>query len=511
VSRVAAIALTVVVATACPVATTRAQDAPLPNIVILQADDLHYKALGCMGDPVRTPNIDAIAARGVLFRNMVCQGTSCSPSRISLLTGSYPHNTGVYRNPDRDAADLMQRWTFPAALRRAGYHTAFVGKNHFVDPMLPSAEHTAKMQALGFVDSLSTAGKNAVATRQLPDDPYREFLIERGLLETLKTDYKENRARGDGRHHYAGTSVLSEADYIDTYITDRALERIAQLPAEQPFLMWVSFAAPHPPLDAPEPYAGMYAPSDVRAPIALPEGEDADEWRAARAAYYALMSLVDAQVGRLLGALDEAGRLDDTIVVFTADQGSMLGDHGLTGKGTFYRAAINAPLVVAGPGVRPSGPLDQPVEMLDLVPTFLGLAGVADDDRGTGFGHSLAPLLTGTGTYARRMAFCEEFKACAIVDERYKLVDDKLEPLLFDLVNDPDELHNVIAEHPAEAARLRAAINELLLETAPVRPPCSTPDAKLRQRGPKKKKKDRKRKGRPADPEDAPVNPATSR
>lgn len=131
----ALVAATGAAAVASPADAREESNDRRPNIVLIQTDDLHPDFLGCLGGPPETPNIDALAARGVVFRNAVAQGTSCTPSRISILTGTYPHNTGIYQNRDRRKIELPA-WTFPVALRAAGYRTAHVGKNHFIPSTL---------------------------------------------------------------------------------------------------------------------------------------------------------------------------------------------------------------------------------------------------------------------------------------------------------------------------------------------------------------------------------------
>jgi arylsulfatase A-like enzyme len=461
-----------------------------PNIILLESDDHHPLALGCMGGPVRTPNIDALAARGVLFRDNVCQGTMCAPSRNALITGKYPHQTGVYDN--HDGAMKAGVWTFPAALQRAGYVTALVGKNHFKPAPLPPERRggedgkVASTRALGFDHVHSMGGKVAVGTpswnppADQDPDPYRAYLRGKGLLEKLETDYA---ARGNqGSSLEAKPSVLSEEDHQDSYIATQAIEWLRSAPGgDKPFFLWVDFVAPHPPADAPLPYATMYDWRQMPAPLPAPEGAPAsgkkkvvsdEEARRFRAGYYGMVSALDAQVGRIIKALEAGGLLDNTVIVFAGDQGSMLGDLGLWGKGVFYRGSIGSPLVVAGvPGALRGAVVDRPVALIDLAPTFLELAGAAAEDIQACSGHSLAPLLTGKGAYARAAAFAEDHLNQMATDGRYKYARGKNGAMLFDLAADPQETRNLDGTLPDVEARMKRLIDDWRVATPPVLPP----------------------------------------
>ncbi len=461
-----------------PVLTAHAADRP--NIVLLESDDHHPDVLGCMGSQVKTPHIDRLAARGALFRNNVCPGTQCAPSRNALLTASYPHNTGVYHNRDGSMAEEV--WTFPAALKRAGYATSMVGKHHFKPHgSTRSQDRTPEdslrdFQSLGFDSVDAMAGKVVAATGKMPPgaDPYRDHLREQGLLEKLEADYRENR---QGRFS-AHASVLPEEHHHDTYIATRAIRFLEEYERDRPFFLWVDFVAPHPPADPPQPYHSMYNPADMRGPIHKPDAvirgplrhASIEELKKFRASYYAMVTHLDAQIGRIVEALRATGQLENTLIVLTGDQGSMLGDLGLWGKGQFYRGSLNSPLVIAGPGVKPGTVVDRPVELTDLPPTFLNLAGASPDDLERCYGESLLPLLTGRGEYRRRYAFAELHDEKMVFDGRYKYVQAD-EPMMLDLKEDPQELSNVIGKHPEVEARLKRTLAEWLEATPPVRPP----------------------------------------
>jgi arylsulfatase A-like enzyme len=455
-----------------------------PNIILLESDDHHFEALGCMGGPVQTPYLDGLAARGMLFRNNVCQGTACSPSRNALLTGSYPHNTGIYYNQDGNLPEGV--WTFPQALQRAGYLTALIGKNHFKPPsgVRPRdrtlADARRELEGLGFEHIHAIAGKVSAATAAFVpgQDPYRDYLHERGLLEKLRQDYE--RRRGPEGMSYHAASVLPVEHYQDTYIANRTIDFIREHDRRRPFFVWVDFVAPHPPADAPEPYASLYdwrkmpdrippAPGEVLRGRRRISEEDLKKFKAG---YYGMVTLLDAQVGRIVEALERTGQLENTIVVFAGDQGSMLGDHGHLGKSVFYKGSVNSPLIVAGPGVTGRGKaVERPVELIGLAATFLQLAGAAPEDIAQCRSESLLPLLTGRGDYGRRYAFAEEWDTKMVVDERYKFIEEPGKVILFDLKNDPQERTNLAGTLPAVEKRLKQAIADHLAATPPVRKP----------------------------------------
>ncbi|OPZ15852.1 MAG: Arylsulfatase [candidate division BRC1 bacterium ADurb.BinA364] len=473
------------------------------NFILLEADDFNYAALGCMGDPhVKTPHIDRLAERGVLFRNNICQGTMCSPSRNSLATGSYPHNTGIYDN--RDGAMAEGVWTFVAALKRAGYFTSLVGKNHFkpfgsadsAQAAEPGAS-VAGARSLGFEYVHSIGGKvaSSSARAKAPGvNPYQDYLQELGLLDDLIAFYQAQQATGND---WVAPNVLPEEHYEDCYIATKAIEWLKSYREPKPYMLWVDFVAPHPPADAPEPYASMYdwrrmpLPLDdplTDAPPALRTRAEARKKRANldaikrfRAGYYAMITLLDAQVGRIVQAVEERGELDRTVIVFAGDQGSMLYDHWMFGKGIFYKGSINSPLVIAGPPHWRKGErIEQPNELLDLAPTFLELAGAGEKDRQACLGSSLAPLLTGQGEYRRRCAFAEDATTRMAVDEKYKLVSYPDFDMLFDMQADPNELRNLALQRPEAVKEYKARIAEWLAATPPVLPPNPAP----RQRRP---------------------------
>lgn len=469
-----------------------------PNIVILESDDHHFEALGSMGSLVSTPNLDSLAERGVLFRNNICQGTQCAPSRNSLLTGSYPHNTGIFHNRD----DTMKAgvWTFPQALQRAGYDTALIGKDHFKPHTGHNANHPVDIKnqglsSLGFDYVFVMDGKvTTMSNRNAPikKDPYRSYLAKKGLLDDLQDDYQAKRAGGINRRKFY-PSVLKEDDVQDAFITSAVIDWLDHRDNSQPFMLWVDFVSPHAPADPPEPYASMYDWQKMRKPIAAPQKDDASDVRPSsltdedyqrfRAGYYAMITALDAQIGRIIKTLEDNGTLDNTVIIFTSDQGSMIGDHDLWGKGNYYKGSVNSPLIIAGPDGRfqEGAVIDRPVELLDVASTVLELGQASAEDRSNSYGISLMPLLTGEGTYDRDTAFVEATGWKAAINKRYKYVRSPEGDVLFDLQEDPDEFVNLAEQHPEVKMAMSQTMDEWLESTPPVRTPLPRGRAKVVQ------------------------------
>lgn len=450
-----------------------------PNLLLIQTDDHWYRALGCMGlEAIQTPHIDRLAERGLCFERTICQGAECVPSRASLLTGSYPHNNGVYSNH----CDPMApgHWSFPAALRRAGYESALIGKDHvrvrragrIEDQTDPAVR--ADFERFGFDEIRSFRGKLVSAWGSKYGDPYREYLREKGLLQKHLA-YHRGRKPMD-----LDPSPLDEEHVLDAVIGRSARDWLGTAPKDRPFFLWLNFASPHFPCDAPLPYATMYDPAEMPAPIPpspdqlppmlrrrvllSPRLRDPAFVRRVRAAYFGMITLVDVWVGRLVEKLEALGRRDDTVIVFCADQGDMLGDHGLFAKGVFWKSAIQSPLVISWPArFRQKARVRDLVELQDLVPTFLELAGAEEADRRQPFGRSLVPLLTGKASHDRDAAFAEKRSVKMIETDAWKYVykPATTSRMLFHLSEDPDETRN-LAGQASRAGQERELRDRLL-------------------------------------------------
>jgi arylsulfatase A-like enzyme len=316
-----------------------------PNIVLLVADDLRHDALGCYGNRVaRTPHLDAMSRGGVTFLSASCAHPLCSPSRAEVMTGctgfrSGAHSTGRIR-PD------VPRWA--RTLRDAGYRTWYSGKWH--NNGRPSDHGYERTEGL-----YTGAGGKWAQPRQ--DWKGREITGYRGWIFESS----------DGAPlPELGVGLTPE---ISRHVADAAI-RVIRNRAAAPFFLHVNFTAPHDPLMMPPGYERMYDPVKIPLPVNFMEehpfdhgnlrGRDELLWTWPRTAgavrdelahYYAVLTHLDAQIGRVLASLDETGQSANTLLIFTADNGLAIGSHGLRGKQNMYEHSIGVPLLVRGPGI----------------------------------------------------------------------------------------------------------------------------------------------------------------
>ncbi|HEV2123968.1 MAG TPA: sulfatase-like hydrolase/transferase, partial [Chloroflexota bacterium] len=306
-----------------------ASHAARPNVLILMPDELRADSLGAVGHPVfRTPNVDRLAREGVLFANAYATSPLCMPARASMISGLYPHNHQIQENAGHLPVDDE---TYAQILQRAGYHTAYLGKIHYFpdDPGRNLIEHEAYVHARGFEDVHEVPGPASLTkTESYLTRRWREL----GLLELYQEDFQRRR---QDRGAAAWASPLPEAEFPDSYIGARAVDWLQAYDDPRPFCLVVGFAGPHPPFDAPEPYASMYDPAAVPNPIPVADlgpwvpnyvrerlqrgshrHEPPDVAQARMANSGGKLALIDTWIGRILQVLDERGLADDTLVVF---------------------------------------------------------------------------------------------------------------------------------------------------------------------------------------------------
>lgn len=427
-----------------------------PNIVLTIADDQRGSALGCAGvEAVRTPSLDRLAARGVrcdrAYHYGSHHGAVCAPSRGMLHTG-LPYTQlpaaliagGTSRDPDVPVLP-----TLGSRLREAGYRSFLVGKWH-----------------------------NAVsAVNRSFDDGAAIFLG--GMADHFFTPVHVFDPSGRYPPHDARTAEGHSTDVFGQAAVD-FIRRQARGGGDEPFFLYVAFTAPHDPRTPPDAYRRLYDPRTIpKSPNVLPEhpfdnGElrvrderllgwprDPAEVQRSLAEYYGMISHMDHWIGRIHDALDEAGALQDTIVVHTADHGLAVGQHGLLGKQNLYEHSIRVPLIAAGPGLPEGVVRDGLCYQHDLNPTLLQLAGAPPAG---GFFRSLVPMWRGEapGRDTIRCAYADLQRA--VRDERYKLIEYRvggaIRRQLFDLVDDPWETRD-LAGRPEHGPRLAAMAKRL--------------------------------------------------
>jgi choline-sulfatase len=436
-----------------------------PNVVLLMADQLTPFALPFYGHPlVAAPALARLAAQGVAFDAAYCNFPICAPSRASMLCGRLPHAIGAFDNASEFASEIP---TMAHYLRAAGYRAILAGKMHFVGPD----------QLHGYGERLTT-------------DIYpADFLW---VPDWSKGP--EDRPTGVGMGHVvdAGPCVRNlQIDY-DEETAHVAVQKIYDLAREPtaPFFLTVSFTHPHPPFVARQEEWDQYADADIDMPrvpeiawdaldphsqwLFVAHGQDrhtvtAEHVRRARRAYYAMVTYVDGKIGQVLDALERAGFAENSVIVFCADHGEMLGERGMWYKQTFYEPSVRVPLVIRAPGVAP-GRCGAVSSLVDLLPTLLDIAaqgGERVDPVDPLDGQSLLPLLRGDARDWPNEAVSEYSSEGVIAPSRmvrrgpWKYVVTRgLAPRLFNLDDDPQELRDLAGRaHVAGVQReLRARL-----------------------------------------------------
>jgi choline-sulfatase len=438
-----------------------------PNILLIMADQLAAGWLPAYGHSVvHAPNVTALAAAGTTFDAAYCASPLCAPSRASMLTGLLPSRTGVYDNAAELPASVP---TLAHHLRAAGYHTTLAGKMHFVGPD----------QLHGFEERLTadiypagldwTPDWRKPLTERLPWYHTMDSVLTPGVCEaSMQTDYDDEVA----------------------FHSARALYDHARYHRGQPFLLVASFTDPHDPWEIARRYWDCYDPAAIGLPAvgAQPLDEtdlysrrlrqmcgadevtvDDQQIRTARHAYYAAISYVDERIGQILAALHGAGLAGDTIVIFTADHGEMLGERGLWYKMSFFESSARVPLIISMPGTPGGRRVAEPVSLLDLAPTLTELAGAgtgsgldraalngaaldgAGPDAAPCDGVSLLPWLSGDRPWQRPGPVVAEYLAEGVTNPAVMLRSARHKLVVCD--GDPDQLYD-LARDPLEQANL---------------------------------------------------------
>ena len=435
------------------------ESTPKLSVVFLLADDMRPDALACTGNPaVKTPNLDRLAARGTLLTRATCGYPICHVSRAEILTGRCLTNADVPGHP----LTIDPQWTmWPEAMRRAGWHTAYSGKWH--TPGTPQSRGYAETSGL-----FSSGGAKA--------PPLTHPLSSTGRKVTGYTGWTFKDA--DGKAIPGDTVGLTPE--TDARITDGAIAVIRKHGAE-PFFLHVNFTAPHDPLLWPrgvEPRvdaASLTLPPNFRPEhpfdhgniagrdeVIVPAPRSAEDVKRERAVYFSLVENLDTQAGRIIRALEEAGVLDRTLIIFSSDHGLAMGSHGLMGKQNQYEHTIGVPLIIAGPTVRAGVGVAAPCYLRDLFPTICDITGTAIPP--TVQGRSLAAVLRGESaeTYPAIFGRFTDTQRMMRTTDGWKLIwyPKIARTQLFHVSEDPDELRD-LAEDKGETERLRRMMADL--------------------------------------------------
>ena len=469
-----------------------------PNVLFIAVDDLRPE-LGCYGRRhVKSPNVDRLAERGTVFLRAYCQQAVCGPSRASLLTGLRPDTTGVWGNSTHFRERVPDAVTLPEHFKNHGYHTQGMGKVF---------HRSFPQKAYTYYSSRDTRDPQSWSVPSWFGGP-RYYYTPEGIAAARKDFERISGKRGAAPDEWVdyftrgpateAPDVPDDAPY-DGQLAGRAVRALRELQQKSgPFFLAVGFIKPHLPFVAPKKYWDLYDPQQIELadnPV-KPKGAPAlamhsfgelryysdmpkrdavsdEEARRLIHGYYACVSYVDAQIGRVLDELDRLGLGDRTIICLWGDHGWHLGDHGLWCKHTNFENATRAPLIVCAPGAKaPGRKTEALVEFVDVYPTLAQLAGLPlpDDLDGTSF----APLLDHPDQPGKKAALSQFPRGKAMGrsmrTDRYRFTlwqnrrgaGETLAVELYDHQNDPDENENLAVrpEHAALVERLRAELEQ---------------------------------------------------
>jgi arylsulfatase len=417
-----------------------------PNILLIFTDMQRADTIHALGNPIiKTPNLDRLVHEGTAFTNCFSPSPVCIPARCSMHYGLYPQKTGLFTNgimPDDNGNSM------PAILERNGYKTAAIGKCHFTPDKSAMRGYSSRLiqeECCSDPDS----------------DDYCEWLKENGY------DYDEPQGTRGEMYYIPQVSLHKEEDHPTQWIGDRSVEFIEEnKDSEQPWFLFSSFIHPHPPFAPPKPWHKLYRSPDM--PLAyVPEdstlnhtwinraqnrykyrdyGIDKNLMRNIKAYYYATISFVDYQIGKMIKSLEKSGELENTVIIFTSDHGEYLGDYNCFGKRSMHDASSRVPFIVRYPEVFKADTIcDKPASLVDVLPTVAKFAN-CDISEVELDGVDLADLANGKSD--RKYVFSQfssEEKGIYMIVSRewkyfYSAADGK--EYLFDRINDPRESDN---------------------------------------------------------------------
>ena len=460
-----------------------------PNILLLMTDEHTAGTLGCYGHPfVQTPAMDSLARDGVLFERAYCNSPICATSRHSFLSGRYTWRTNSWHNGSLPPTHLP---SIASHLREHGYYTATMGKMHFVGPD----------QHWGFQHR-----------------PYGDFLGEGHQPDPISHAPRLPLLP-------VGPAEIPEAEMQESIVNRLGIEFLRNYNRNEPFCLMLSYNRPHHPLRPPQRFWEQYFPDHADMPDWGPNfpgrfhpymehqrkwyGFDKlseQDFRAARAGYYACISFVDDKIAEVLRTVDELGLRDDTIIIYWSDHGEMNGEQGRVWKSNFFEPSVRVPFIVSYPKQFPRGKrVSELVELIDLFPTVADLVGTPLPEGLDG--KSLSPLMTGDmAAHSKEFVFCDHVSHSVPAPQRMIRTDEwkfilylDAQPSLYNLKEDPQEFHDRGGDPGTQSIRrdleglLRADWDEALVrenfvyspsgEQAQGRPLYGTPNQYLTEGG----------------------------
>lgn len=420
------------------------------NVLLIITDEHNFRTLGCyreglpreqaemwgFGATVPTPHLDRLADEGVLCTRAYATSPVCSPCRAAMITGRYPHIVGMPTNNhvlDPAAPTLAKR------LNKAGYRSTFIGKWH-----------------------LGGNGKPEWQPKVDGDFQHTNFMFNRGHWKKfgIQNGVGFVAARSNGKPSYS-VKGADESSFSTDWLTDRTIDFITDESSTKPFLAVVSYPDPHGPNSVRPPYDHRFDDLPFQAPRTYQTGLESPKWLgpqkkhpvfrgADMSKYFGMVQCLDDNIGRLITAMKESSRLDNTLIIMTSDHGDLCYEHDRQNKGNPYEGSARVPMILRHPAAIKAGQVfTKPMGTVDITPTIVGLLDLPADpeDQGRDLSDQLANVSTQPEDEDPEIAFLrnsgEKAGWLAAVDERYKLivsVNDS--PWLFDAVEDPDELHN---------------------------------------------------------------------
>ncbi len=496
------------------------------NLLFIMTDQQRWDAMSCAGNTVlTTPNLDQLAAQGARFSKYYSSCPVCTPARTVMLTGHALESNHVWSNANVDTSDLPAAFlSFDQILLRSGYKGEYYGKWHV--PYQLALDYTRPVRWLNGknkppqskADMSDSDAYRAYVRKNVPALAPKpgQLLQKNGVWPYTPIPLDENYGRATSEKasqaEAYGRLEIPPEHSSTAYTAKEGLEALERLKGG-PFTLTISLDPPHPPMITPEPYYSLYPPEKIPVPASLNDPRtnspyadrnksaddaryrDPQNIRQMTSIYYGMVAEIDVWVGKILQRLDELGLAENTLVIFTADHGEELGEHGMHGKFVFYEGSVHVPLLLRLPGVIPAKTVvNAPASQLDLFGTILDY--LNQPARPTE-GHSLRPLIEGKESGAGRIAISEwpaaNLPGFMVTDGRWKLLfgrnaTNKSLDALYDLRTDPHELNNLIGRNPdreksrSEALRMKgllidwlAQVKSPLLETVKARPVIAGP------------------------------------
>ncbi len=467
------------------VESTAEEFVPFKHVVVIVGDDHATSALGAYGNSIiRTPNLDALARSGSMFTHAYVNSPICSASRQSMLTGKYPHATGV--NLLFTPFDDSKNYTIAEHMQNGDYHTAMIGKQHF-NTWVWGELYADGYPDFGFDTLVDRNDYNNWIRKnppmEIPDSVVSFSENPEGLPEKIA---RMNPMVRPVPYRYEDAS--------GTYLTNSAIQFIRDKSADK-FFLWLAYHEPHAPFEFPVEYSGKYKPDGMELPEGSPED---DRWVPERfkgftdqqkkgviASYYSSVEYLDTNIGRVIQALEEEGILEETLIIYVGDHGYLLNDHKRFEKHTMWEEAVKAPLIIAGGNRLPRGNVyDELIEFTDLAPLIAEATGqpVMQEAQGKSF----LSLLRGEPYESHEYVFSEylEDNMAMVANHKWKYIFTTgkrdlgldyatgngpagITHLLYDLENDPRETTNLAGRQPEMVDSLQRVMLRFFNETHP--------------------------------------------